>query len=156
MADTSNSAVKEIPYGGGTYGAPVTLGSGFSFPGGVAVDANGNVFVADTDHNAAKEIPYSGGAYGAAVTVGSGYSFPDAVAVDTNGRLYVADEGEHFHAGAVTNGQARAAVASNPGHGTSGRRAVLKQRRRKEPGAPRETAWPANQAKILAKPREIP
>ena len=71
----------------------MALGSGFSYPAGVAVDANGNVFVADTNDNAVKEIPYTGGAYGAAVTLGSDYSFPEGVAVDANGRVYVVDGG---------------------------------------------------------------
>src|SRR5580658_936439 len=38
------------------YGTVVTLGSGFSGPSGVAVDAYGNVFVADHGNNAVKEI----------------------------------------------------------------------------------------------------
>jgi len=35
------------------------IGSGFSFPTGVAVDGNGNVFVADTLNNAVKKIDLS-------------------------------------------------------------------------------------------------
>ena len=77
-----NNAVKEIPYSGGAYGTPVALGSGFSYPTGVAVDGNGDVFVADTNNSAVKEIPYSGGAYGAPVIIGSGFSDPNGVAVD--------------------------------------------------------------------------
>src|SRR5438876_140489 len=38
-----------------------TVGSGFSYPSGVAVDANGNVFVADTYNNAVKKILAAGG-----------------------------------------------------------------------------------------------
>jgi hypothetical protein len=98
VADTSHSAVKEIPFSGGAYGAPVILGSGFSFPGGVAVDANGDVFVADTNNNAVKEIPYSGGAYGSPTTLGSEFSYPDGVAVDAYGDVFVAD---------TTNGAAK-------------------------------------------------
>src|SRR5258708_31514531 len=37
-------------------GAIKTLGSGFSYPNGVAVDGSGNVFVADYGHHAVKEI----------------------------------------------------------------------------------------------------
>ena len=43
---------------------PVTLGSGFLQPGGVAVDAAGDVFVADTFNNAVKEIGFGGSAGG--------------------------------------------------------------------------------------------
>jgi predicted outer membrane repeat protein len=91
VADTYNSAVKEIPYSSGVYGTPVTLGSGFSRPYGVAVDGAGNVYVADTYNSAVKEIPYSGGVYVTPVTMGSGFSNPSSVAVDGAGNVYVAD-----------------------------------------------------------------
>jgi sugar lactone lactonase YvrE len=91
VADAGNNAVMEIPYSGGTYGAPVAVGSGFNRPSGVAVDANGDVFVADTNNNAVKEIPYSGGAYGTPVTVGPTYYNVSGVAVDANGDVFVAD-----------------------------------------------------------------
>ena len=42
-------------------GAVATLGSGFSFPSGVAVDGNGNIFVADTGNSSVKEILAAGG-----------------------------------------------------------------------------------------------
>ncbi len=47
VADTGNSAVKEIVAAGG-YTTVNTLGTGFYAPYGVAVDGIGNVFVADT------------------------------------------------------------------------------------------------------------
>ena len=91
VADTGNNAVKEIPNSSGSYGAPIALGSGFSSPYGVAVDAAGNVFVADYNNNAVKEIPNRGGSYGAPIALGSGFLSPADVAVDANGRLYVID-----------------------------------------------------------------
>src|SRR4051812_32516487 len=47
VADSNNSAVKEIVAAGG-YTTVNTLGSGFNTPFGVAVDGSGNVFVADS------------------------------------------------------------------------------------------------------------
>ena len=79
VADNSNNSVREIPYSGGSYGAPITVGSGFDFPYAVATDANGNVFVADAGHDSIKEIPYSGGTYGGPITVASGFLTPTQV-----------------------------------------------------------------------------
>lgn len=94
VADTNNTAVKEIPYSEGAYGAPLTPGSGFSYPTGVAVDAYGNVFVADSYNNPVKEIPFSGGAYGAVLTLRLDYcQEPPVAAVVTwpqSGRWKVA------------------------------------------------------------------
>ena len=64
VADTINNAVKQIVAGtGGAAAGTVTssstvdtLGNGFSEPDGVAVDGNGDVFVADFGNNAVKEI----------------------------------------------------------------------------------------------------
>src|SRR5262249_47628256 len=49
-----------------------TLGSGFSGPAGVAVDAAGDVFVADTLNNAVKEVLPNG----TILTIGSGFIRP--------------------------------------------------------------------------------
>jgi sugar lactone lactonase YvrE len=72
------------------------LGSGFSFPTGVAVDAEGNVFVANEGNGAISElvavnggIPYSP----TILSLGSGLSYPIGVTVDGKGNLYVADAG---------------------------------------------------------------
>lgn len=79
VADNGDNSIREIPYSGGSYGAAITVGSGFSFPYAVAMDANGNVFVADAGHNSVKEIPYSSGSYGAPITVASGFLTPTQV-----------------------------------------------------------------------------
>ena len=68
----------------------ITLGSGFSFLHGVAVDASGNVFVADNGNSAVKEIAADGG-YTTVNTLGSGFSYPGGVAVDGSGNVFVAD-----------------------------------------------------------------
>ncbi len=71
-----------------TSGTPIitTIGSGFSNPGGVAVDASGTVYVADSYNNAIKKIVGS-----TVTTLGSGFSLPYSVAVDASGTVYVAD-----------------------------------------------------------------
>ncbi|SHN32780.1 cadherin-like beta sandwich domain-containing protein, partial [Mucilaginibacter sp. OK098] len=72
--------------------SPVTAGSGFNNPYGVAADAPGNIYVADYGNNAVKKIPVGGGA---PVTIGSGFSNPKGVAVDAAGNVYVADNGNN-------------------------------------------------------------
>jgi sugar lactone lactonase YvrE len=76
----------------GYRGVSVNIGSGFSGPQGVAVDAAGNVYVADTQNNSVKEIPVGGGA---PVVLGSGFNQPQGVAVDAAGNVYVADYGNN-------------------------------------------------------------
>ncbi|MGP8251958.1 MAG: choice-of-anchor D domain-containing protein, partial [Terracidiphilus sp.] len=66
------------------------LGSGFTYPNGVAVDGSGNVFVADSDEYAVYEIVAAGG-YVTVNTLGSGFFFPTGVAVDGSGNVFVAD-----------------------------------------------------------------
>jgi hypothetical protein len=73
---------------------PVTLGSGFNRPSGVAVDAAGDVFVADTRNHAVKEILAVNGSIPANPTInilGSGFNTPFGVAVDAAGDVFVAD-----------------------------------------------------------------
>ncbi len=69
-----------------------TLGGTFSGPAGVAVDGNGNVFVADHVSNAVYEILAAGG-YTTTNTLGGSFTFnqPYGVAVDGAGNVFVAD-----------------------------------------------------------------
>ena len=89
VADTSDSAVKEIPSGCTSASCVKTLGGGFSYPDGVAVDGSGNVFVVDIGNDALKEILSAGGY----VTVDPLGGFIDAegVAVDGSGNVFVGD-----------------------------------------------------------------
>src|SRR6185437_7660188 len=91
VADTNNSAVKEILAEGG-YTTVKTLGSGFSYPVGVALDGGGNIFVADDLNNAVKELVAAGGYVKVKTLVGGFYS-PRGVAVDGRGNVYVDDAG---------------------------------------------------------------
>jgi DNA-binding beta-propeller fold protein YncE len=91
VAGCLTNEVVEIPFSGGSYGTPMPLASGLNCPLGLAVDANGNVFVADNGNNAVKEILFSGGTYGAPVALAAHFHGPFGVAVDQAGRLYVLD-----------------------------------------------------------------
>jgi streptogramin lyase len=115
VADTLNHCIRKIsPVGmvttlagigtrGSVDGSPTV--ASFSDPQGVAVDANGNVYVADTGNNALRKISPSGVvttiagnpalSAGSADGVGaaSRFYFPFDVAVDRSGVLYVADWG---------------------------------------------------------------
>ncbi|HVW71466.1 MAG TPA: hypothetical protein VHB68_20970 [Steroidobacteraceae bacterium] len=98
LTDTVADAVEEIPYSNGSYGSPVTLGSGFfGRPFGITVDLNGNLFVTDTVNNIVAKIPYSNGSYGTPVIVGPTplFNSPEGVAVDTSGNVFVADTGNN-------------------------------------------------------------
>jgi len=75
--------------------AETSLGSGFNLPIGLAVDANGNVFVADTHNFAVKEIVAVNGSIPASPTIktlGSGFNYPWSVAVDGAGNIFVGND----------------------------------------------------------------
>jgi gliding motility-associated-like protein len=86
LAPTGNGAVPAPAYGG-----PVTYGSGFSAPTGVAGDGLGNLYVSDYGSNLLIKIPAGGGA---PVTVASGFSRIVGVAVDAANNVYITDAGK--------------------------------------------------------------
>jgi streptogramin lyase len=67
--------------------------SGLSDPQGVAVDGQGNVYIADTGNNAIKQ--WSAGAPPAATIIASGLSNPAGVAVDQHGNVFFANSGNN-------------------------------------------------------------
>ncbi len=67
--------------------ATTSIGSGFSQPDGVAVDAAGDVFVADTNGNSVDEVLPDG----SILAIGSGFSNPTGVAVNAAGDVFLAD-----------------------------------------------------------------
>jgi sugar lactone lactonase YvrE len=73
-------------------GAVQTLGSGFNYPGGVAVDASGNVYVSNFNNNSVQEILAVNGSIPASptiVTLSSSFAAPTNVAVDAKGDVFV-------------------------------------------------------------------
>ncbi|MGB6688859.1 MAG: MBG domain-containing protein [Terracidiphilus sp.] len=75
-------------------GAIQVLGSGFSSPGGVAVDANGNVYVANFAGPSVQEILAVNGSIPASptiVTLSTAFQAPTNVAVDAEGDVFVTD-----------------------------------------------------------------
>ena len=68
----------------------ITLGSGFSNPSGVAIQADGKIVVADYNNNVIKRMNADGTGI---VTLGGGFSGPRGVAVQADGKIVVADYG---------------------------------------------------------------
>ncbi len=106
IADTSNSRVVEAPAGGGPQ---TTVGTGLSYPFGVAVDAAGNVFIADTSNRRVVEVPAGGGPQ---TTVGTGLASPEGLAVDAEGDVFISDTGHDQVVEVPANGGPQTTVAT--------------------------------------------
>ena len=111
VADTGNNEIREITSAGvvstlAGSGSPGKSDGGgayasFNHPDGIAVDSQGNVYVADTGNDEIREIIAGGavitlagsGAPGDANGVGVAASFdhPEGIAVDSTDHVYVAD-----------------------------------------------------------------
>jgi len=90
VADTSNSAVKEMPADCASSSCVKSLSFGF-LPFGVAVDRSGNVYVADQEESAVMEMPAGCASSSCVRWLGGGFELPVGVAVDGSGNVYVAD-----------------------------------------------------------------
>jgi sugar lactone lactonase YvrE len=113
VADYFNHTIRKITAAGVVStlaGSPLNPGSAdgngsvarFNYPGGVAVDADGNVYVADSGNQTIRKITPAGDVttfagtaafYGSSDGQGSAARFysPRSIAVDAGGNLYVAD-----------------------------------------------------------------
>ncbi len=90
-----------------------TLGSGWGYPIGSAVDAKGNVYIADEDAEYVAELPAAGGA---PINKGTGLSQADGVAVDQAGNLYISDLGNHRVVEVPASGAAQITLATGLTH----------------------------------------
>lgn len=100
VADAGNHRLRFIaPNGevttlaGGNAGATdgVALTAQFNTPSGLAVDVNGNIYVADLLNGSVRKLDTDDNV----TTVASGFLRPSGVAVGPGGELYVADTGNH-------------------------------------------------------------
>ncbi len=151
VADTYNSTIRKITISGGvatvsTYAGTANPAGGFTdgtgtaasfnYPFDLAVDANGNVYVADTGNAAVRYITPAVSPTGVGVvctlagpagntcgnggpTTSAGFSFPDGVAVDSSLNVYVADAGTETIS-VITPAPAGGAVSLLAGTGTAG------------------------------------
>lgn len=111
VADSGNHSIRKVTpggvvttfVGGGTSGLTDATGiaAKFKTPTGIAIDANGNLYVADTFNHAIRKVTPAGvvttlagnGASGFADGTGNAVRFnrPKGMSIDANGNLYVAD-----------------------------------------------------------------
>jgi trimeric autotransporter adhesin len=118
IADTNNNRVRIVTTNGiintfagnGSIGSPLAFGDGgpanqanLQLPGGVALDASGNLYIADTGDNLIREVTTDGiinticgdslpGFSGdTAAPINAEVHSPEDVAVDSSGNIYIAD-----------------------------------------------------------------
>jgi sugar lactone lactonase YvrE len=116
ISDSYNHAIRKLTpsglvstfAGSGSSGRSDGRGiqASFFFPGGLAVDSQGNLYVADYGNNLIRRISVDGvvttiagsGTAGRADGTGSSASFdaPNGVAIDSEGSLYITDQRNHI------------------------------------------------------------
>lgn len=88
----------QIPASGSTWGTKVTISSAVLSPGGMVIDANGDLIISDTANSRILEFPADSGIPGTALSTtlsvtGATLSSPTAVATDASGNIYIANSG---------------------------------------------------------------
>jgi sugar lactone lactonase YvrE len=105
VADFANDRVVQV-----SPGAPqTTVGSGLLGPFSVALDREGNLYIADSAKNRVAVVPADGGTQ---TSVGSGLDTPTGVAVDQDGNIYIADLGNNRVVRVPAGGGAQTTVGS--------------------------------------------
>jgi sugar lactone lactonase YvrE len=93
-AGTAGSDVTTVAVSCGSSTPAQSLLLGYFYdPFSMAVDGEGNVYVADRYAQSIKKVPYANGVYGMPTVVAAGFNAPSGVGIDAGGNLYVADEG---------------------------------------------------------------
>ena len=91
VADTGDNRVAVLATGNNSF---TSIGTGLKAPKGVAVDGQGDIFIADTGNNRIVEIPYTASQPGNQITLPvTGLSSPSALALDPADDLFIADTG---------------------------------------------------------------
>ena len=96
VSDNSAGVVYESPYTGSFATPTLVPTTGLANPMRIAVDANGDLYIADSANNRAVEVPWNGSAWQPQTVVASSVlSNPQAVATDAAGNVYIADTGNN-------------------------------------------------------------
>lgn len=133
IADRSSNVIRKVSPAGiittvaGT-GTPGYSGDGhaatraeLNFPGAVAVDSTGDLYIADTDNNAIRKVTPDGTITTVLGGRKGGLSMPEGVAVDHHGDVFVADTADSRVEELKANGDlVRLAGTGTPGFGGNG------------------------------------
>jgi len=76
-----------------------TLGGGFSYPYGVAVDGAATFYIGDQGNNAVKGMPSECASSSCVTTLAAAFSIRRPLAVDGSANVYVADTNNSFREG---------------------------------------------------------